>query len=233
MSWADVRSELIELSLDNDEYAKFNKRIVNTKQNMLGVRMPDLRLVAKGLAGGKAQDDIDDLFGMIDEKAYEEVMLIGMTIGYAKIPDSEKIELMKKYLNLVDNWAQIDSITTRKMNTDQWWDFAKSCLKSPKEFVVRFGVITMMDNFLTDEKIGQVFEALTTVKHDGYYVKMGLAWLYATAAVKYYEQTLVEVNKLGLDPWTRKKALTKMLESYRLTDEQKVEIREQRANEII
>ena len=217
-----------ELSLDNEEYAKFNKRIVNTQQNMLGVRMPDLRMVAKNLAKDKTMDDVDSLFGLIDKKTYEEVMLVGMMIGYAKLPDSEKIKLMKKYLNLVDSWAQIDSITTRKMNTEQWWDFAKSCLKSSKEFVVRFGVIAMMDNFLTDEKINQVFKALTTVKHDGYYVKMSLSWLYATAAVKYYEQTLAEVNRPGLDPWTRKKSLTKMLESYRFTDEQKAEIRELR-----
>ena len=235
MNWSDIRTELKELSLDNEEYAKFNKRIVNTQQNMLGVRMPDMRKLAKRLSREMTANKISEMLDTLDKSAFEEVLLTGLVIDYVKIPDVERIDLIRRYLKLVDCWGQIDTVamTMKKFNIDLWWKFVLECLKSKDEFVVRYGIIFAMCNFLTDEKIEQVFKTLTTIKHDGYYVKMGIAWLYATSAVKYYKQTLVEVNRFDLDPWTCKKALTKMLESYRFTDEQKAQIRELRARIIV
>lgn len=231
MDIESIRGELTELSLDNEEYAEFNKRIVNTKQDIIGVRMPDMRKLAKRLAREMLADDIEQMLDALDKSSYEEILLSGLVIDYAKISDIEHIDLIRQYLKLVDSWGQIDTVamTMKKFDADLWWKFVLECLKSPDEFVVRYGIIFSMCNFLTDEKIDQVFKVLTTVTHDGYYVKMGMAWLYATAAVKYYEQTLAEVNNPKLDPWTRRKALAKMLESYRFTDEQKAEVRAQRA----
>lgn len=223
----DIRKKLSELARGNEEYAVFNKRIINTKKQVLGVRTPDMRTLTKSLARDMTSEEILKLFDLINENVYEEISIIGALIGYAKLPDTEKITLMKKYLRLVDNWAHIDSMTNRKMNTDAWWKFAVECLKSKEEFMVRFGVIVMMDNFLIDAKLYEVFQLISKIKNDAYYVRMGVAWLYATAAVKYYKETLREVVKL--EPWTQRKALTKMLESYRFTPEQKTEIRELRA----
>ena len=233
MDIGGIRAELKELSLGNEKYAKFNKRIVNTRQKVIGVRTPDVRKLAKNLARDMTADDILGLLDSLDKTAYEEVLLSGLIIDYVKIPDAERIDLIRRYLKLVDCWGQIDTVamTMKKFDQELWWKFVLECLESKDEFVVRYGIVFAMCNFLADEKLEQVFGALATVKHDGYYVKMGMAWLYATAAVKYYDQTLAEVNSSGLDPWTRKKALTKMLESYRFTDEQKTEIRKQRADE--
>lgn len=231
MSWGEMRQELKNLAKGNKEYAEFNKRIVNTKQNLIGVRMPDLRKLAKKVARGATLENISKMLDSLDKMAYEEILLVGLIISYVKNQDKQKIDLMRRYLKLVDNWAQIDSVamTDDKFDKELWWRFVLECLKSADEFVVRYGVIFAMCNFATDEKLHAVFEALPSVKHEGYYVKMGLAWLYATVAVKYYEQTLAELNKPNLDSWTRKKAYTKMLESYRFSDKQKAEIRALRA----
>jgi len=223
----EIRVKLQKLARGNGEYAVFNKKIINTKKEVMGVRTPDMRKLTKELTHDVTQDDILELFKQVNKDVYEEISIIGALIGYAEISDVEKIRLIKKYLELVDNWAHIDSFVTRKMNSDEWWEFAKNCLKSPKEFVVRFGVIVMMENFLDNKHIDDVLKEQLQIKHDGYYVKMGVAWLYATAAVKYYEKTLDSVVKL--EPWTQRKALTKMIESYRFTPEQKTEIRELRA----
>jgi len=220
-----IRHQLQQLARGNNKYATGNKRIVNTQQTLIGVRMPDLRGLAKELARGMTRDEIATLFGLIDKNVYEEVMLVGMMITYAKLSDSERIELMRPYLELVDSWAQIDSVAGRGMNSQEWWDFACECLKSRQEFVVRFGIIVMMDNFLND-RLDAVFQVIGKVKSDKYYVRMGLAWLHAEAAIKDYAKTIPETKKL--EPWTRRKALTKMLESYRFTPTQKSEIRELR-----
>ncbi|MDR1969862.1 MAG: DNA alkylation repair protein [Candidatus Nomurabacteria bacterium] len=223
-----LRSKLAKLAHGNNKYATGNKRIVNTKQTLIGVRMPDLRIVAKELSRGMTFAEIQEFLRLLDKENYEEIMISGMIIGYAKLSNMQKIELFREYLKLVDSWAQIDSITNRKMNTDEWWEFAMECLKSPDEFVVRFGVIVMMDNFLNIECISQVLTAMRHTKHEGYYVKMAVAWLYAEAAIKFYEETLAELERTEIDHWTRRKALQKMLESYRFSDAQKTEIREAR-----
>ena len=74
---------------------------------------------------------------------------------------------------------------------------------------MRYGVISLMANFLDESHIQRVFAALRNVKHDGYYVKMALAWLYATAAVHFFEPTLSELENGQIDAWTRNKSYQK------------------------
>lgn len=223
MNKNDISQQLQELAKGNYEYAVFNKRIVNTKKQVLGVRLPDLRRLAKSLAKNASVVDIEIQLQNIDKNVYEQVFLAGLTINYSKLTEQEQLQLTKKYLELVDSWAGIDSFVERKTKFDQklWWDFCVGCLKSPQEFVVRYGIIFMMSNFLKTPYIKCVFQELRQVEHSGYYVKMAQAWLYATAAVEFYEQTLAELKNDKLDSWTVKKSYQKMLESYRFSQEQK------------
>ncbi|MDR1032621.1 MAG: DNA alkylation repair protein [Candidatus Nomurabacteria bacterium] len=245
-----ISKRLADLARGNEEYAEFSRRIVNTKQQVLGVRMPDLRKLAKSVTGKIATaNEVRNFMRLADKKVYEEVLLCGLVIGYAKLTDLEKIYLTRQYLRHVDSWGQIDTVvvklkiesktphlheghlhegSTLMQNRELWWDFANECLGLPAEFTVRYGVIVMMANFIKGDKLYKVLRTLQTVRHEGYYVKMAIAWLYATtAAVGDYKLTLHEATKL--EPWTRRKALTKMLESYRFTPAQKAEIRALRA----
>jgi len=223
----NFRKRLLELAKGNEEYRDFNKKIVNTKKKTLGVRTPDMRNLAKTLANGMMFADISKFLKQANKDIYEEVSLAGLIITYAKISDAEKIKLTKEYLKYADSWALVDVFVSRwnKFDEKLWWDFATSYLDSKKEFEARFGVIFLMANFLNDEYIDKVFKELHKVKNDAYYVKMGLAWLYATAAVNYYDKTLSELKKRVKDPWTYKKSLQKMTESFRLTTKQKAEIK--------
>ena len=85
---------------------------------------------------------------------------------------------------------------------------------------MRYGIVSLMTNFLDKAYIDQVFAALRGIKHDGYYVKMGLAWLYTTAAVNFFELALAELENGHIDAWTRNKAYQKMRESRRFTPEE-------------
>ena len=88
-----------------------------------------------------------------------------------------------------------------------------------------------MTNFLDEAHIDQVFAALRKVTSDGYYVKMALAWLYATAAVNFFEKTLAELENRQIDTWTRNKAYQKMRESRRFTPrQQQIIIKNKRAS---
>lgn len=224
-----IKAQLTDLAQGNESYAAFNRRIVNTKMEVIGVRVPDLRRLARELAGKMSAADISRLLAA-PSNLYDYVLLCGLLINRAKISDKEAIKLTQQYLPRVDSWAHIDIFVEKKRRFagEVWWDFALECLQSEAEFTVRYGVISLMTNFLDEAHIDQVFAALREIKHDGYYVKMALAWLYATAAVNFFELTLAELENEHIDAWTRNKAYQKMRESRRFTPEQQAVISKKR-----
>ena len=217
----DVSFKIAKLAEGNESYAAFNQRIVNTKMPVIGVRVPDLRRLARELAPDMSAADITELL-TVQNESFDYVLLCGLLITHARLDDQTAIDLTKQYLPHVDSWAHIDTFVEkqRRFASEIWWDFALECLQSEAEFTVRYGVISLMTNFLDEAHIDQVFAALRNVKHDGYYVKMALAWLYATAAVNFFELTLAELENEHIDAWTRNKAYQKMRESRRFTPEQ-------------
>ena len=213
--------QLTDLAQGNETYAAFNQRIVNTKMPVIGVRVPDLRRLARRLAPDMGVANISKLL-TVQNKSFDYVLLCGLLITHARLDDQTAIDLTKQYLPHVDSWAHIDTLVEKKRRFagDIWWDFALECLQSEAEFTVRYGVISLMTNFLDESHVDQVFAALRGIKYDGYYVKMALAWLYATAAVNFFELTLAELENEHIDAWTRNKAYQKMRESRRFTPEE-------------
>ena len=216
-----VIAQLANLAQGNETYAAFNQRIVNTKMQVIGVRVPDLRRLARELAPDMSAADISELLTAQNE-SFDYVLLCGLLITHARLDNQTAVNLTKQYLPHVDSWAHIDIFVEKKRRFagEAWWDFALECLQSEAEFTVRYGVIALMTNFLDESHIDQVFAALREIKHDGYYVKMALAWLYATAAVRFFELTLAELENEHIDAWTRNKAYQKMRESRRFTPEE-------------
>ena len=217
----DILDRLTNLAQGNETYAAFNRRIVNTKMPVIGVRVPDLRRLARELAPDMSAADISKLL-TVQNESFDYVLLCGLLITHARLDDQTTIDLVKQYLPRVDSWAHIDTFVEKKRRFagEIWWDFALECLQNEAEFTVRYGVVSLMTNFLDEAHIDQVFAALRGIKHDGYYVKMVLAWLYATAAVHFFELTLAELENEHIDAWTCNKAYQKMRESRRFTPEQ-------------
>lgn len=225
----NLTRQLETLAQGNESYAAFNKRIVNTKMPVIGVRVPDLRRLARELAPDMSAADISKLL-TAKNKSFDYVLLCGLLITHARLDEQTAINLTKQYLPLVDSWAHIDVFVEKKRRFagEVWWDFALECLQNKAEFIVRYGVVSLMTNFLDEAHIDQVFAVLRNVKHDGYYVKMALAWLYATAAVHFFELTLAELENEHIDAWTRNKAYQKMRESRRFTPKEQRIIRQQK-----
>jgi len=228
----DIVMKLTKLAEGNETYAEFNKRIVNTNMPVIGVRVPDLRRLARGLASDVSAANISELLTVQDE-SFDYVLLCGLLITHARLDDQAAIDLTKQYLPRVDSWAHIDVFIEKKRRFagEAWWNFALECLQSEAEFTVRYGVVSLMTNFLDEAYIDKVFAALRNITHDGYYVKMALAWLYATAAVQFFELTLAELENGHIDTWTRKKAYQKMRESRRFTPKQQDVIAKYKAKE--
>ena len=228
----DIVMKLTKLAEGNETYAEFNKRIVNTEMPVVGVRVPDLRRLARQLAPDISAANISELLTVQDE-SFDYVLLCGLLITHTRLDDQTAIDLTKQYLPHVDSWAHIDVFIEKKRRFagESWWNFALECLQSEAEFTVRYGVVSLMTNFLDEAHIDKVFAALQNIAHDGYYVKMALAWLYATAAVHFFELTLAELEHGYVDVWTHNKAYQKMRESRRFTSEQQDVIAKYKAKE--
>ncbi len=218
----DILKKLVNLS--DIEYKKFNSKLCpDTQKEMLGIRIPILRKLAKDIL--KENIDWKDFLNN-DPKYFEETILQGLLIAYSKINFQEKMELVKNFVPKIDSWEICDTfVPTLKIeekNLNEFWGFILPYTKSNKEFEVRFSIISMLDYFLNEEYVDEVIKVLDKISHDGYYVKMGIAWVLAEIGIKYNNKLMKYLKgKNNLDKFTFNKTLQKMIESYRITKEEK------------
>ena len=182
-----------------------------------------LREYAKQLV---KENDIQYLLENIDNEYYEEIMLQGMIIGQAKEKDFEKIKKwIQDFIPKIDNWAVCDTfcagLKITKKYKDEIWNLLKKYLNSNKEFEIRFAVVMILDYYIEEKKLNEIYKICDKIENDAYYVKMAVAWCISICLVKYYDETLNYLETCKLDDFTYRKAIQKAIESYRLTDEQK------------
>lgn len=221
----EIKKELQNLA--DTKYKEFHKGLCPGTENIIGVRVPVLREYAKKLS---KKYEIDDLLENIDDEYYEEIMLQGMLIGLKK--DKEIANILKnieKFVPKIDNWAVCDTfcagLKITKKNLDKMWEFLQKYVKSSKEFEIRFGVVMILDYYITESYLDRNFKIFDSIKSDKYYVQMAVAWAVSMCLIKFYDKTIEYLNKCKLDKFTYNKALQKAIESYRITNEQKEELR--------
>ncbi len=219
----EVIEKLIELK--DEKYKEFNAGLCpDTNKEMLGIRIPILRKLAKEIL--KENDNWEEFAKKENVKYFEEVILQGLIIAYSKMELKEKEDYIKRFVPRIDSWAINDTfVPTLKIkdkDLKEYWNFILSYTKSDKEFEVRFAVISMLDYFMTDEYVDEVLKELNNVTHEGYYVKMGVAWTLAEIGIKYNNKAMKYLKgKNNLDKFTFNKTLQKMIESYRIDSDQK------------
>lgn len=204
-----------------EEYKKFQSKLIPGEDRILGVRMPYLRELAKEIA----KEDWREYLNTAEDEYYEDIMLQGLVIGYAKSSPEEILQYTIRFVPKITNWGVCDSFCTglklAKKHPQMVWDFIQPYLSSGKEFEIRFAVIMMLAHFITDQYIDQVISSLDMIHHEGYYVKMGVAWAISVCYVKYPQKTMIYLKDNGLDDFTYNKSLQKIVESYRVDQESK------------
>lgn len=226
-----IRQELKNLT--DEEYSKFNQKLCpDTQKKILGIRVPQLRKLAQKIA---KEEGWREFLKQADDKCFEEVLLQGFVIGYAKIDIDEKIEYIKWFVPQIDSWAISDTFCpTLKIKKDDLakvWNFILPYLNSSEEFDVRFAVIMMLDYYITEEYVDMVIEKLDKVSHEGYYVKMAVSWCIAEIGIKYNDKAMTYLRgDNNLDKFTYNKALQKMRESYRIDSKQKEILKQMKRN---
>lgn len=219
----NIKEKLFELA--DEEYKKFQGLLCPGTNNIIGIRVPILRNLAREIA----KEDWREYLQNAKDDYYEEVMLQGMVIGLAKMEFEERIKYVKGFIPKIDNWAVCDvtcaGFKFTKKNMKEVWKFLKPYLTSNKEFEIRFAVVMLLGFYIVEKYISDVLEILNNIHHDGYYVKMAVAWAISVCYIKFPEETLKLLEKNNLDTFTYNKALQKIIESYRVSKEAKDKIR--------
>ncbi|MFA9398796.1 MAG: DNA alkylation repair protein [Clostridiaceae bacterium] len=218
-----IRKQIFEFA--DEEYREFYKKLCPGTENIIGVRVPMLRNLAKQIAKG----DWREYIKFAQDEYYEEIMLQGMVLGYAKADIEELLCYVDDFVIKIDNWAVCDSFCSglkfTKQNKIRVFEYIKPYLKSENEFEVRFGVVMLLDFYIEENYIENVLGLLDVAKHDGYYVKMAVAWAISKCFVKFPKKTTIYLNNNSLDKFTYNKALQKIVESFQVDKETKNIIR--------
>lgn len=210
----DLRDKLFELS--DDKFKTFHSRLCPNTDNIIGVRLPLLRQLAKEIAKG----DWRNFLSNSKEEYYEEILINGLVIAYAKCDVEERLNYIESFVPKIDNWAICDSFcNTLKFvnkNKEIMLEFIQPYLRSYNEFEIRFAVVIILNYYITEDYIDLVLKTLDNIKHDGYYVKMAVAWAISMCFVKFEEKTMAYLKDNSLDDFTYNKSLQKICESLRV-----------------
>lgn len=217
------------------KYLAFSDKISKTNQNKIGVRIPLLRNYAKTLL---KRYSLKELYDNIDEEYYEEIMLKGLIIGLEKsLKEEEFLTYIKAFVPKINDWSICDifvsSLKLTKKYYKKTWSLLKKYLKSNNEFQIRFSLVMILNYYLNDNYVDEIYLLLDKIKCDKYYVKMAKAWLLSYMLIKFYDKTLMYLENSNIDKWTYHMAITKAIESYRISDVQKEELRKMKKNMVM
>ena len=219
------RQELF--SQAEEEYKNFNAKLLCSELPVIGLRIPFLRKTAKEIA---KKDGIGFL-KVCRRETYEERLLYGLVSAALPISYEEFLPYCDHYTEeLVENWAHCDVFCSSvkkiiKGHERAFFKYIEKYLQSENPWAVRVGLILMLSNYLTEEYMAEVIERTDKIHSDHYSVRMGQAWLLATAWAKDRERMLEYISHHHLDDWTFNKFIQKCCESYRVSAEDKAFLR--------
>lgn len=220
MTVEKIREELLKNS--EEKYKKFTEKLIPETENILGVRTPVLKNLAKKIIKeGRGEE-----YALCDDMYYHEEFIVqGMAIGFLKADFEEKRKFAEKFIPKIKNWAVCDNFCSvfkvPKKDEEKVWEFLEKYFVSKEEYEVRFAIIMSLKHFMCEKYLEKIFIKLDNLKNKNYYVQMGAAWVIAEGFIKYPEITLKYILKNNLDDFTHNKAIQKICESLRIDSRSK------------
>ena len=212
-------------ALQDTAYGDFQAKLMPTidRSTIIGVRTPALRKLAKQIA---KTDDAQEFIGHLPHRYYEENNLHAFIVAQTKDFD-EAMRQTNLFLPHIDNWATCDSFTPKifDKHPDTLLEAVKEWIASSHTYTVRFAIRMLMAFFLNERFCDDYPKMVAAVKSDEYYVKMMVAWFFATALTKQYDSVVGYLTNQKLDIWCHNKTIQKAIESYCFTNEQKATLR--------
>ena len=223
----DIKEELY--ALQDVEYRDFQSGLIPnvSKDYFIGVRTPELKALAKEISKRK---DVEEFLGELPHSTFDENQLHAFIISEMKNYD-ECIGWIEKFLPYIDNWATCDQMSPKvfKKHRKELLLRINEWISSDRTYTVRFAIKMLMSHFLDEDFDRKYLAQVAAVRSEEYYINMMIAWYFATALAKQYDETIHFIEDRKLDTWTHNKAIQKSVESRRITQEQKEYLRSLKA----
>lgn len=212
---------LVELeSLSEEKFRIFNEKIVHTsKYRVIGVRMPDLKAIAK-----KHRADYKEIFELPYD-SFEEIIIKGAAVGFADAPLCEKEPYIIRYAEMIDNWAECDCfcscIKVKKSEADDLLRLAERLMYRKEEFVSRVGTVLMFSKFFDEPTVRKALAIYDRLPGGEYYRDMAVAWGISVYCVKYPQLIAEYLEHSPISIAVKLAAAQKIRDSRRISDEVK------------
>lgn len=209
------------LSLKDEKYGDFTYKLIpgSDRDKIIGVRMPLIRKYAKYIV---KNCDYTDFINSLPHCFHEENLLHICIISLLK--DYDKVtELTEKFLPYIDNWAVCDSFNPQcfKNNKQKLIENVTKWLDSDLLYTKRFAIDMLMNHFLDSDYNSEYLTLVASAEREDYYLKMAVAWFFATALSKQYDDAVIFIEEKKLEKWTHNKTIQKACESYRISEDKK------------
>lgn len=220
------REELERLA--EPSYRAFSAKLIPNlpPENMLGVRLPALRKLARELV----REEGIQVFYQVDTRFFEENMLRGMIIGCAPGSFSDKLPYIRAFLPEISNWSVCDSfcsgLKAAKKEPEAAWALVRECLADARPYFRRFGLVMEKCYFLDREHLPAVLQSIETVGEEDFYVKMAAGWCLAECYALFPEETDRCLRSGTLERQVRRIALQKIRDSRRVAPRWQANARE-------
>lgn len=213
------------LKYKDDKNAEFQSKLTPSieKSRFLGVRVPNARKIAKKAV---SEYDYNKFLDKLPHKYYDENLIHSLIVSQIKDYD-ECIKRVNEFLPYVDNWAACDTMSPKcfKKHRSELLKQIKIWVKSKHTYTSRFGVDMLMSHYLDEDFKPEYLAIPSKIHSKEYYINMMIAWYYATALAKKWDDTIIYLEENRLDVWVHNKTIQKAIESYRITDKQKKYLR--------
>ncbi len=203
------------LALRDQNYKKFNSALIPNinPDTVIGVRVPKLRKLAKDIY---KSGEYEEFLNTLPHAYFDENCLHAFIVEQIKDFD-ECMEKVEKFLPFIDNWAVCDTFSPKifAKNKQKLLEKINVWLSSTHPYTVRFGVCMLMKHFLDSDFKAEYLDKVSKIDTQDYYVKMVVAWYFATALSKQYDSTIPYIENKLLPTWTHNKTIQKAVESLR------------------
>lgn len=205
----------------DEKYREFQVKLVPNipPETVLGVRTPKLRNIAKEMF---LSPNRDDFLRALPHMYYEENLVHFFILSLIKDFD-ECIRAVDAFLPYVDCWPLSDQASPKafRKNHQKLLPYIKKWIASEHVYTARFGIRILMNEFLGEDFKEEYLELVASKTGEDYYLEMMVAWYFATALAKRYEESIPYIEERRLAPWIHKKTIQKAIESYRVAWEHK------------
>lgn len=219
-----------------DDAAAFPDGRPFSQDRLLGVRMPRLRRLAKQMVtAGAGPAYLDAVLADPGAPIFEEQMLAAMLTGQTPWPDAALLPRVAAFVPHIDNWSLCDGFAGELKavgaHRARFEAPLAGWLASANPWTLRFATGLLMRYYATEADLPRWFSAFDAMPQEHYYVRMGIAWALATAYAAFPKRIdhYLADNRLAAD--TRLLTYQKLVESRRVSAEDKARFRARKKSE--